>query len=37
VDELVAARRNGATIRELAEEFHIHRTTVMAWLKRREV
>lgn len=34
VDELVKARQGGALIKELAEQFGIHRTTVMAHLKR---
>lgn len=36
VDELVKARQEGALIRELAERFGIHRTTVMEHLKRRK-
>ncbi len=34
VDELVSARKAGATINELAEQFGIHRTTVMSRLKK---
>ena len=37
VDALVAAYRAGATIKELAEQFDIARTTVMAHLDRRNV
>ena len=34
IDELLATRAAGATITELAARFDIHRTTVMAHLKR---
>jgi DNA-directed RNA polymerase specialized sigma24 family protein len=35
IDDLVERRSAGATIAELAEFFDIHRTTVMAHLRRR--
>ena len=35
IDQLVEARKAGATIKELAAKFEIHRTTVMEHLKRR--
>ncbi len=35
VDELLEQRAAGATIKELAERFGIHRTTVMAHFQRR--
>ena len=35
VEELVETRSTGATIAELAERFDIHRTTVMAHLRRQ--
>ena len=35
VDELVEARAAGATIMEIAEQYGIHRTTVMAHFQRR--
>lgn len=34
VARLVASRRSGATIAEVAEDFRVHRTTVMAYLRR---
>jgi transposase len=37
VDELVAAYQTGDSIEGLAEHFGVHRTTVMAHLRRREV
>jgi len=36
IDELLATREAGATIAELAAQFNIHRTTVMAHLKRKQ-
>jgi predicted ArsR family transcriptional regulator len=36
IDELVQAREAGATIRELAAQFRIHRTTVMKHLQRQD-
>jgi len=37
VDVLIAEFRDGATVTQLAEWFEVHRTTVMAHLRRREV
>lgn len=37
VDELVLAYQQGATVRELVEQFGIHRTTVLGHLDRRGV
>lgn len=37
VDELALAYQRGATVRELVEQFGVHRTTVLDHLKRRGV
>lgn len=37
VDELVLAYQQGATVRELVEQFGVHRTTVLDHLKRRGI
>lgn len=37
VDELVAAYRSGATLREVASQFEVHRTTASKHLERRSV
>jgi DNA-directed RNA polymerase specialized sigma24 family protein len=37
IDDLVAAYEGGCTVDELAEDFQVHRTTVMSNLKRRGV
>jgi transposase len=37
VDELAAAYRAGDSAEQLAERFGVHRTTVMAYLGRRQV
>lgn len=37
VDELIAARHAGVTVKKLAEQFGVVRQTVGAWLKRRGV
>lgn len=37
VDELALAYQRGATVRELVEQFGVHRTTVLDHLKRRGI
>jgi DNA-directed RNA polymerase specialized sigma24 family protein len=37
IDDLVAAYEGGCTVDELAEDFQVHRTTVMRLLKQRDV